>query len=72
MQPYHTETLVSTDNTLTLNKIPFHKGEKVEVIIFPKGKEKSKERNPYPLQGTPFRYDEPFASVAENDWEVLK
>lgn len=26
----------------------------------------------YPLRGTKIRYEEPFESVAVNDWEVLK
>jgi hypothetical protein len=72
MQPYHTETLVSTDGTLTLKEIPFHKGEKVEVIVLPKRKEKIQESKPYPLHGTPFRYDNPFEPVAEDDWEILQ
>jgi hypothetical protein len=29
-------------------------------------------RNAYPLRGVKIRYDEPFGSVAENDWEALK
>ena len=26
----------------------------------------------YPLRGVKIRYEDPFESVAENDWEVLK
>jgi len=26
----------------------------------------------YPLRGVKIRYEEPFESVAENDWDVLK
>lgn len=29
-------------------------------------------KNTYPLRGVKIRYDEPFESVAENDWNALK
>lgn len=28
--------------------------------------------NPYPLRGQPYRYEKPFESVAEKDWDALK
>lgn len=29
-------------------------------------------KNTYPLRGVKIRYEEPFGSIAENDWEALK
>jgi hypothetical protein len=28
--------------------------------------------SPYPLRGTPIRYDDPMEPVAEADWDALK
>lgn len=71
MQTYRVETEVSEGGTLTIKGLPFRAGDKVEVII------RSCEREPqpgerYPLRGKPVRYIDPFGSVAEDDWNVLK
>jgi hypothetical protein len=72
---YRTETTISRSGTLTLRGIPFHAGEKVEVIVagvpgVPQSIQERDER--YPLRGRPVRYTGPFESVAEGDWEVLR
>ncbi|HEX28809.1 hypothetical protein J7M22_16635 [Candidatus Poribacteria bacterium] len=71
MQAYRVETVVAQDGTLTIKGIPFRSGEKVEVIILSRSHELKKEEL-YSLRGKPIRYLEPFESVAENDWEVLR
>ena len=71
MQAYRTETVVARDGTLIMRGIPFHAGEKVEVVILSRSYEiKGKER--YPLRGKPVRYIAPVESVAENEWEALR
>ena len=71
MQTYRTETIISEDGTITIHDVPFRTGDRVEVIILGcSHKKKDDER--YPLRGKPIRYDMPFDSVAEDDWEVLK
>ena len=70
-QPYRTETKVSRGGKVTLTGLPFAPGEEVEVTISRKrAPESDGER--YPLRGLPVRFAEPFDSVAEDDWEVLR
>ena len=71
MQDYIVETRVSSDGSLTIKGLPFQAGDEVEVIIrsHKHGAGKGKR---YPLRGKPIRYIDPFGSVAEEDWEVLR
>jgi hypothetical protein len=39
--------------------------------FFQKSVANTKSADPYPLRGLPYRYDKPFKSVAEDDWEAL-
>ncbi len=71
MQTYRVETKVSRNRTLTIKELPFQVGEKVEVIVRRRERERGR-RGRYPLRGKPIRYLDPFGSVAENDWEVLR
>ena len=71
MQDYRIETKVEHDGSLTIRGLPFHEGDRVEVIV--RSQEGGNgEGNHYPLRGTPFRYTNPFGSVAEGDWEALR
>jgi len=70
METYRAETMISKDGTLTVEGLPFRKGEKVEVVVRsyePKGN--GAER--HPLRGTVIRNVDPLKSVAEEDWNVL-
>lgn len=72
MNAHRIETAMIENGKLSLQNLPFKKGDKVEVIIL--------ERNPsrivsdcYPLKGTVISYEEPFEPAASpDDWEVLK
>ncbi len=64
MLTYRTETTISKNGDIVVRGAPFRPGEKVEVIIL-RHAHKVSEGNPYPLRGTPFRYDRPFDSVAK-------
>ncbi len=71
MQVHRMEVEISNNRSLMINELPFHPGDKVEIIIRSRTvKQESSER--YPLRGKPVRYIDPFDSVAENDWDVLK
>ncbi len=35
MHSYHAETVVEQDGRVTLSKVPFPKGERVEVVVIP-------------------------------------
>jgi len=71
MQDYRVETKVSRDGSLIIKGLPFQAGDKVEVII---RSHKHGERKGlcYPLRGKPVRYNDPFGSVAEEEWEALR
>lgn len=62
MRTFRAETTVASDGTLTLEGIPFRAGDRVEVIV----RAREREARPYPLRGTPVRFDDPFAAVAED------
>jgi hypothetical protein len=68
---YHVEAILQRDGALTLDQLPFPAGQAVEVIIVPHagGPEPA---NPYPLHGTPVRYEHPFEPVAEDEWDALR
>ncbi len=71
MQTYHIETTVTSDGTVTIMGLPFRIGEKIEVVLRRRNDEKTPKEK-YPLRGKLIRYDHPFESVAENDWNTLQ
>ncbi|MBD2214007.1 hypothetical protein H6G27_29685 [Nostoc linckia FACHB-104] len=80
MNAHKIEVVLTEDGTLTLQGLPFHAGDAVEVIILEtktpqqQGQKLPKlGTNPYPLHNTqPYRYDDPTEPVALEDWEVLQ
>ena len=71
MQTFNVKTTVSNDGTLTIKGLHFRAGEKVKVIV--RSNENLRENGKrYPLRGKPIQHDNPFGSVAEDDWESLK
>ncbi len=71
MHDYRVETEVGSDGSVTLKGLPFQAGDRVEVIVRESTAGGGNGRC-YPLRGQPIRYTDPFGSVAEEDWEVLK
>ena len=71
LQTYRVETTIAEKGILTVLGLPFHKGDKVEVIILSPVRQSAKAKR-YPLRGKLIRYDAPFESVAEDDWEVRR
>ena len=71
MNAHRVETTLNQDGTLTLNDLPFHAGDAVEVLILPRP-QKPSGRNRYPLHGTQIKYINPTDPVAEEDWAVIK
>jgi hypothetical protein len=63
--------MVSSNRTLTIKELPFQVGEKVEVIVRRRERER-KRGGRYPLRGKPIRYIDPFGSVAKSEWEALQ
>jgi uncharacterized transporter YbjL len=71
MMAHRIETIVKQDRTLTLENLPFHSGEQVEVIIFSRPRRES-QTNRYPLRGTIVQYNDPTEPVGQDDWEVTQ
>ncbi len=73
MEIYKVDTVLKQSGTLTLKQLPFKVGEHVEVIVMPAPRPaREAAAAAYPLHGTVLRYDDPFASVAESEWEALQ
>lgn len=69
MRIYRAKLTVSSDRTITIEKLPFQAGDRVEVTVRSL-KSGSENGECYPLRGKPFRYIDPFGSVAETDWNA--
>lgn len=71
MKEYTTEAEVGGDGRVVLDGLPFAEGERVEVTVRRSGGTTGM-RDRYPLRGTVVRYDDPFGSVGEDEWEALR
>ncbi len=71
MLAHRIEATIGQDGKLTLENLPFHSGERVEVIILTQP-HKASEQNKYPLRGTAIQYVAPTEPVATDDWEVAQ
>ncbi len=71
MHDYRVEAEVGTDGSVTLRGLPFQAGDRVEVIVREAATVDGNGKH-YPLRGKPLRYSDPFGSVAEEEWEVLR
>lgn len=75
MEAHRIETVVQSNSRVVLENLPFDEGDKVEVIILEAGgpQEKADLENPYPLRGTPYRYDDPFSPLFSlEDWKPFE
>jgi hypothetical protein len=71
MLAHRIEAIINQDKTLTLENLPFHSGEQVEVIILSRPW-RGAGQNRYPLRGTTIQYTDPTEPVAQDDWEVVR
>lgn len=67
MQTFHAETVVEKNGKLHLDHLPFPEGEPVHVFVTA-----AKPIQKRPLQGTVLKYEQPFASAADGDWNAAK
>jgi hypothetical protein len=71
MNAYKIQTILTENGQLTLENIPFLKGELVEVIIL-KNNQHSSSFNGDTLAGKVIKYDDPYEPATDiKDWEVL-
>jgi hypothetical protein len=71
MLAHRLEATVSHNRTLTLENLPFHSGEQVEIIILSRS-DKVPQQSRNSLQGTVIQYIEPMEPIDQNDWEVAQ
>jgi hypothetical protein len=71
MQAYRLETVVPQNGELRLKQLPFRPGEMIEIIVLSRSLVQS-SINPFPLQQTVLKFEEPTEPVAANDWAVLQ
>ncbi len=69
MQAHRVETTIEQGGTFTLENLPFHAGEVVEVIILARPNPASRTGR-YSLRGKPIRYVAPTEPIAQAEWEV--
>jgi len=69
MNDYNVETRIAADRSLTIRGLPFQPGDKVKVTVRPEDTP-SENGQRYPLRGKPLRYTDPFAPIAEKDWDT--
>lgn len=72
MEAYKIDVVLKQNGTLVLKQLPFKRGEHVEIIVIPAAEQKQEAADAHPLRGTVLRYDDPFAPVAEAEWETLQ
>lgn len=63
------EAVLVEDGKLSLDSLPFHAGQTVEVIVLPIDHPTVPRVD---LRGSVLRYDHPFDPVAEGDWGALQ
>ena len=70
MEAHRTEAIVQKDGSVTVRGVPFHEGERVDVIVLPREQPVVREDR-YPLRGSVVRFDQPLDPAAEpGEWEA--
>ncbi len=72
MNAHRIETTFAENGKITLDNLPFVRGDAVEIIILESPRRRHPDSNLYPLEGKVCRYDDPTEPVALEDWECLK
>ena len=72
MNAHHIETALTENGKLSLQNLPFKKGDVVDIIILDRSSPKTVSDS-HPLKGTVVRYDAPFEpATAAEDWDALQ
>lgn len=67
---FRIRVVVGDDFSVKVKKLPVKPGDKIEILLLRRLSKPKKKK--YPLRGTSVKYIDPFESVAEKDWEILK
>jgi hypothetical protein len=67
MQTFHADIVVGKNGKLQLDHLPFAEGQAVHVFVSCAMPEPNQ-----PLKNSVLKYEQPFAPVADEDWEAAK
>lgn len=71
MSPHYVEATFEKDGRLTLEDLPFHAGDSVEIIILVRRQGQNGGKS-YPLRGKPIKYVQPTEPVAKDEWDSFQ
>ena len=69
MEPFHAETTVRSDRSVTVADLPYAAGQPVEVIVVPHPASSATSPSES-LRGLPLTYVDPTEPVGAEDWEA--
>lgn len=69
--PSTVEAVVGEDGTVTIRGLPFEPGARLDIVVRRHRAPAAREERP-PQRAPVIRFDDPFGSVAEDDWDALK
>ena len=69
MIAHRAQATIKEDGTVTLHDLPFSAGQSVEIIVLP-ARQQATPENPYSLRGLPVSLTQPFAPVAQAEWDA--
>ena len=69
MRTFYAETVLQQDGRLILERLPFARGEAVQVYL---AAHEHSGADSFSLRGTVVRYEKPFEPVAEDDWAAAQ
>ena len=69
MRTFYAETVLEQDGRLILDRLPFPRGEAVQVYLAAR---EHPGDDSFSLRGTVVRYEKPFEPVAKDDWAAAQ
>lgn len=68
----HVQATVGAHGSVTLDQLPYEPGQRVDVTISPISSQVADQTRRYSLSGLKVEYEQPFESVAADEWEATK
>lgn len=68
----HVQATVGAHGSPTLDQLPYEPGQRVDATISPISSQVADQTRRYSLSGLKVEYEQPFESVATDEWEATK
>lgn len=68
----HVQATVGAHGSVTLDQLPYEPGQRVDVTISPIRSQVTDQTRRYSLSGLKVEFEQPFESVAADEWEATK